>query len=72
MNCHLAKEFEIKGSEKLRCFLGIEVALYDKGIFISQRKHVLDLLEETVRWNVSQQIPLMRLITDLGVVRKRN
>ncbi|XP_057984606.1 uncharacterized mitochondrial protein AtMg00810-like [Hevea brasiliensis] len=43
----LAQEFEIKDLGMLKYFLGIEVARSDKGIFISQRKYILDLLEET-------------------------
>ncbi|XP_028078312.1 uncharacterized protein LOC114280180 [Camellia sinensis] len=43
----LAKEFEIKDLGSLRYFLGIEVVRSDKGIFISQRKYILDLLKET-------------------------
>ena len=43
----LAKEFEIKVLGRLKYFLGIEVAHSRKGIFISQQKYVLDLLEET-------------------------
>ena len=42
----LDKEFEIKDLRNLRYFLGIEVARSRKGIFISQRKYVLDLLKE--------------------------
>ncbi|XP_057999413.1 uncharacterized mitochondrial protein AtMg00810-like [Hevea brasiliensis] len=43
----LAQEFEIKDLGRLKYFLGIEVVRSDKGIFISQRKYILDLLEET-------------------------
>jgi len=42
----LAKEFEIKILDKLKYFLSIEVAYSKKGIFISQRKYILDLLKE--------------------------
>ncbi|XP_028100331.1 uncharacterized protein LOC114299723 isoform X1 [Camellia sinensis] len=47
LKMQLANEFEIKELGPLRYFLGIEVARSDKGIFISQRKYILDLLEET-------------------------
>ncbi len=43
----LAREFEIKDLGRLKYFLGIKVAISDKGIFISQTKYILDLLEET-------------------------
>ena len=43
----LAKEFEIKDQENLKYFLGIEVTRSKEGIFISQRKYVMDLLKET-------------------------
>ena len=42
----LSKEFEIKDLGALKYFLGIEVARSMHGIFISQRKYVLDLLQE--------------------------
>ena len=43
----LAKSFEVKDMGYLHYFLGIEVAYGPKGIYLSQRKYVLDLLEET-------------------------
>ncbi|XP_021829822.1 uncharacterized protein LOC110770049, partial [Prunus avium] len=43
----LAKEFEMKNLGGLKYFLGIEVARSKQGIFLSQRKYVLDLLAET-------------------------
>src|SRR4030042_386896 len=43
----LSEEFEMKDLGKLKYFLGIEVAYSQQGIFISQRKYVLDLLQET-------------------------
>ena len=43
---HLATEFEIKSLGGLKYFLGIEVARSKRGIFLSQRKYVLDLLTE--------------------------
>ncbi|RDX65732.1 hypothetical protein CR513_55583, partial [Mucuna pruriens] len=42
----LATQFEMKELGKLKYFLGIEVAYSKQGIFISQRKFVLDLLKE--------------------------
>lgn len=44
---HLSKEFDIKELGKLRYFLGVEVARSHKGLFLSQRKYVMDLLKET-------------------------
>ena len=43
----LFQEFEMKDLGRLKYFLGIEVLRSKKGIFISQRKYVLDLLAET-------------------------
>jgi Reverse transcriptase (RNA-dependent DNA polymerase) len=43
----LKQKFDIKDLGKLKYFLGIEIAHSSKGLFISQRKYVLDLLKET-------------------------
>ena len=42
----LFQEFEMKDLGRLKYFLGIEVLRSNRGIFISQRKYVLDLLAE--------------------------
>ncbi|BBN70448.1 hypothetical protein Prudu_1477S000700 [Prunus dulcis] len=44
---YLAPEFEMKSLGDLKYFLGIEVARSKHGIFLSQRKYILDLLAET-------------------------
>lgn len=43
----LARSFEVKDLGFLHYFLGIEVAYGSQGIYLSQRKYVLDLLAET-------------------------
>ncbi|CAL8151775.1 unnamed protein product [Prunus armeniaca] len=43
----LSKNFAIKELGALKYFLGIEIALSKKGMFLNQRKYVLDLLQET-------------------------
>ncbi|RVW61892.1 Retrovirus-related Pol polyprotein from transposon TNT 1-94 [Vitis vinifera] len=43
----LTKEFEIKDLGNLKYFLGMEIARSKKGIAVSQRKYVVDLLNET-------------------------
>ncbi|KAK2987530.1 hypothetical protein RJ640_030199 [Escallonia rubra] len=43
----LASEFEIKDLGSLKFFLGMEIARSKKGIAVSQRKYILDLLKET-------------------------
>ena len=47
MKERLGKTFEVKDLGQLRYFLGIEIARSSKGIILSQRKYVLDLLTET-------------------------
>ena len=44
---NLSKEFEVKDLGQLRYFLGIEIARSARGIVLSQRKYVLDLLNDT-------------------------
>jgi Reverse transcriptase (RNA-dependent DNA polymerase)/Integrase core domain/gag-polypeptide of LTR copia-type len=49
---HLKQEFDIKDLGILKYFLGIEVARSHKGLFLSQRKYVLDLLQETEKLGI--------------------
>lgn len=43
----LHMKFSIKDLGRLKYFLGIEIAHSKKGLFLNQRKYVLDLLQET-------------------------
>lgn len=47
LKLHLAHQFKVKDLGQLRYFLGIEVSRSAKGIYLSQRKYILDLLVET-------------------------
>ena len=47
LQSYLSSKFEMKDLCHLKYFLGIEVSRFDKGIFLSQRKYALDLLQET-------------------------
>jgi Reverse transcriptase (RNA-dependent DNA polymerase) len=49
---HLNENFDIKDLGKLKYFLGIEVARSNKGLFLSQRKYVIDMLKETGKLGV--------------------
>ncbi|RVW69268.1 Copia protein [Vitis vinifera] len=44
---YLSEEFEVKDLGNLKYFLGMVVARSRKGIVVSQRKYILDLLKET-------------------------
>ena len=44
---HLFTHFQTKDLGKLNYFLGIEIAQSSSGVFLSQRKYALDILEET-------------------------
>ncbi|RVW67612.1 Retrovirus-related Pol polyprotein from transposon RE1 [Vitis vinifera] len=44
---YLSREFEMKDLGPLKYFLGIEVSRSSEGIFLSQKKYALDLLQET-------------------------
>ncbi|KAK2991799.1 hypothetical protein RJ640_013130 [Escallonia rubra] len=55
----LASEFEIKDLGSLKSFLGMEIARSRKGIAVSQRKYVLDLLKETgMSWCCPVETPI--------------
>ena len=43
----LNKEFQVKDLGEMKYFLGMKVARSAKGITISHKKYILDLLEET-------------------------
>ena len=49
--------FHTKDLGELKYFLGIEVSRSKKGMFLSQRKYVLDLLEETGKIKQSHVLP---------------
>lgn len=40
----MMREFDMSDLGKMRYFLGIEVVQFDEGIFISQKKYVMEVL----------------------------
>ncbi|XP_019055514.1 PREDICTED: uncharacterized protein LOC109115705 [Nelumbo nucifera] len=67
----LATQFEVKDLGPLRYFLGIEVDRSNQGIFISQRKYVLNLLKDTGKLGAKladSPIDVNHRLRDLGVL----
>ena len=66
----LARSFEVKDMGYLHYFLGIEVAYGVQGIYLSQRKYVIDLLNETGMLNCKPAVTPIelnhRIIADSG------
>ena len=65
----LAKEFEIKDLGDLKYFLGMEIARSKKGIAVSQRKYVLDLLKDTAMLDCKPTDTPMDSTTKLGSIQ---
>ena len=66
----LATLFEIKFLEKMRHFLGIEMAYSVQGIFISQHNYTLDLLKETGMMDCKPSLTSIDPNTTLGLCEK--
>lgn len=47
VKCFLHTRFQMRDLGPLRCFLGVEVNKNKRGILLSQRKYILDLLADT-------------------------
>ncbi|CAA7400038.1 unnamed protein product [Spirodela intermedia] len=48
------EEFDIKSLGRLKYLLGIEVAYSKEGVFLSQHKYILDLLQETGKLDLGE------------------
>ena len=70
MKKNLSTEFEIKNLGPLRYFLGMEIARSKKGTVVSQRKYILDLLEEIGISGCKPSDTLMEFNSKLGEVKE--
>ncbi|KAJ9673153.1 hypothetical protein PVL29_026432 [Vitis rotundifolia] len=70
LKAFMHSKFHTKDLGELKYFLGIEVSRSKKGMFLSQRKYVLDLLEETGKIEAkpctSPMIPNVQLMLNDG------
>ncbi|RVW65650.1 Retrovirus-related Pol polyprotein from transposon RE1 [Vitis vinifera] len=69
---YLSEEFEVKDLENLKYFLGMEVARSRKGIVVSQRKYILDLLKETGMLGCKPIDTPMDSQKKLGIEKEKN
>jgi Reverse transcriptase (RNA-dependent DNA polymerase) len=63
---YLKREFYIKDLGQLSYFLGVEIATSSKGLFLSQRKYILDLLKEMGKLGVKPVDTPMEINVKLG------
>ncbi|KAJ9671119.1 hypothetical protein PVL29_027218 [Vitis rotundifolia] len=70
LKAFMHSKFHTKDLGELKYFLGIEVSRSKKGMFLSQRKYVLDLLEETGKIEAkpctTPMVPNVQLMPDDG------
>ena len=70
LKAFMHSKFHTRDLGELKYFLGIEVSRSKKGMFLSQRKYVLDLLEETSKVEAKScttpMVPNVQLMLDDG------